>query len=61
VGHRKVFVYYFDVRPGPKSEGARHFAEVPYVFGNLGSEPGAHDPYMSCMRERSRRRPAAPA
>jgi len=52
VGHGKVFVYYFDVRPGPKSAGAWHFAEVRYVFGNLGGEAGSHDREISELMRR---------
>jgi carboxylesterase type B len=51
-GQSKVFVYYFDVRSGPKSEGARHFAEVPYVFGNLGAQPQPHDQEISDLMRR---------
>jgi para-nitrobenzyl esterase len=51
-GQSKVFVYYFDVRSGPKSEGARHFAEVPYVFGNLGAQPQPHDQEISDLIRR---------
>jgi para-nitrobenzyl esterase len=36
-GKNKAFVYYFDHRTPNSPEGANHAAEIPYVFGNLGT------------------------
>jgi para-nitrobenzyl esterase len=46
-GRSKVFVYYFDVRAPQTPEGAVHFAEVPYVFGNFRGSPTPHDREVS--------------
>jgi para-nitrobenzyl esterase len=48
-GRHKVFVYYFDVRTNEMPEGARHGAEVPYVFGNFDSNPRSEDLAVSAL------------
>jgi para-nitrobenzyl esterase len=51
-GKGPVYLYYFDVRTPGSPDGAPHFAEVSYVFANLGAPPRPEDIKVSDLMHR---------
>lgn len=43
-GKGKAYLYYFDVRTPPDTQGSPHGAELPYVFDNLPAPAGLASP-----------------
>jgi len=53
-GNSQAFVYYYDHRTPSSPDGAKHAAEISYVFGNFGDpggEPGPEDLALSNLMQ----------